>query len=159
MKNKRLSFNQKITINLFNNLLDIIFPENNSNNDNDNKNDNGNDNDNKNDNENNNENENDNNNENDNDNVNVNDNYNNNENENENDNENEYENYDDYKIKKINDYFKMIDESVSFQEQINLLKIMDDINWYWHVSYYDNDKDLNLKIFKIKCAFLSNDLD
>ena len=153
MKSKRLSFNQKITINFFNNLLDIIFSENNSNNENDNKNDN------ENDNENNNENENDNDNENDNGNVNVNDNDNNNENENENDNENEYENYDDYKIKKINDYFKMIDESVSFQEQINLLKIMDDINWYWHVSYYDNDKDLNLKIFKIKCAFLSNDLD
>ena len=36
---------------------------------------------------------------------------------------------------------------------------MDDINWYWHVSYYDDDKDLNLKIFKIKCACLSNDLD
>ena len=36
---------------------------------------------------------------------------------------------------------------------------MDDINRYWHMSYYDNDKDLNLKIFKLKCAFLSNDLD
>ena len=24
---------------------------------------------------------------------------------------------------------------------------MDDINWFWHVSYYDDDKDLNLKIY------------
>ena len=52
----------------------------------------------------------------------------------------------------------MIDES-SFEAQINLLKIMDDINRYWHMSYYDDDKDLNLKIFKLKCAFHSNDLD
>ena len=78
---------------------------------------------------------------------------------NNNDNENENEDDDDYEIKKINDYFKMIDESISFEDQINLLKIMDDINRYWHMSYYDNDKDLNLKIFKLKCAFLSNDLD
>ena len=78
---------------------------------------------------------------------------------NNNDNENENEDDDDYEIKKINDYFKMIDESISFEDQINLLKIMDDINRYWHMSYYYDDKDLNLKIFKLKCAFLSNDLD
>ena len=41
----------------------------------------------------------------------------------------------------------MIDESISFEDQINLLKIMDDKNWYWHMKYYDDDKDLNLKIF------------
>ena len=27
------------------------------------------------------------------------------------------------------------------------------------MSYYDDDKNLNLKIFKLKCAFLSNELD
>ena len=36
---------------------------------------------------------------------------------------------------------------------------MHDINRYWHMSYYDDDKNLNLKIFKLKCAFLSNELD
>ena len=36
---------------------------------------------------------------------------------------------------------------------------MDDVIRYWHMSYYDNDKNLNLKIFKLKCAFLSNELD
>ena len=76
-----------------------------------------------------------------------------------NENENKNEDDDDYEIKQINDYFKMIDESISFEDQINLLKIMDDINRYWHMSYYDDDKDLNLKMFKLKCAFLSNDLD
>ena len=78
---------------------------------------------------------------------------------NNNDNENENEDDDDYEIKKINDYFKMIDESISFEDQIYLLKIIDDINRYWHMSYYYDDEDLNIKIFKVKCAFLSNDLD
>ena len=53
----------------------------------------------------------------------------------------------------------MIDESISFEEQINLLKIMDDINRYWCTSYYDDDKELNLKIFKLKYPFLPNELD
>ena len=52
----------------------------------------------------------------------------------------------------------MIDESIPFEEQINLLKIMDDINRYWHTSYYD-DKVLNLKIFKLKYPFFTNELD
>ena len=53
----------------------------------------------------------------------------------------------------------MIDESISFEEQINLLKIIDDINMYWCTSYYDDDKELNLKIFKLKYPFLPNELD
>ena len=64
---------------------------------------------------------------------------------NNNNNENKNEDDNDYGIKQINDYFKMISESISFEDQINLLKIMDDINRYWHMSYYDDDKDLNLK--------------
>ena len=52
----------------------------------------------------------------------------------------------------------MIDESIPFEEQINLLKIMDDINRYWHTSYYD-DKVLNHKIFKLKYPFFTNELD
>ena len=62
-------------------------------------------------------------------------------------------------MKKINDYLKMTEESTSFEDQINLLKIINDINRYWHMSYYDDDKGLNLKIFKLKCAFLSKDLE
>ena len=53
----------------------------------------------------------------------------------------------------------MIDESISFKEQISLLKIMDDINKYWRKSHYNDDKELNLKIFKLKYAFLANELD
>ena len=87
------------------------------------------------------------------------DNNNNNNNNNENEDENENEDNDDCEIKKINDYFRMIDKSISSEDQINLLNIMDDINRYWHMSYYDDNKDLNLKNFKLKCAFLSNDLN
>ena len=78
-------------------------------------------------------------------NVNVNDN--DKDNENENENENEYENYDDYKIKQLSNYFKMIGETKSFEEQINLFKKIDYLNGYWNMRYYDDDKELNLKIF------------
>ena len=53
----------------------------------------------------------------------------------------------------------MIDESISFQEQINLSKITNDTNRYWCTSYYDDDKEVNFKIFKLKYAFLANELD
>ena len=85
-------------------------------------------------------------NENDNDNVNESESESESEDNNNNDNENENEDNDDYEIKKINNYFKMTDKSISFEDQINLLKTMDDINRYWHMSYYDDDNDLNLKI-------------
>ena len=54
----------------------------------------------------------------------------------------------------------MIDESISFQEQINLSKITNDTNRYWCTSYYDDDdKELSFKIFKLRYAFLANELD
>ena len=137
---------------MFDDLLETISNNNNnSNNSNNSNNNNGNNNENGSESEN--ENDNDSESKSENDNENVNDNNNNN-----NNNENQNENYDDFEIKKINDYFKMIDESISFEEQINLLKIMDNINRYWHTSYCD-DKVLNLKIFKLKYAFLTNELD
>ena len=30
---------------------------------------------------------------------------------------------------------------------------------YWNMEYYDDDKNLNLKIFKLKFAHISNDID
>ena len=51
----------------------------------------------------------------------------------------------------------MIDETKSFEEQINLLREID-LSEYWHMKY-DYDKELNLKIFKLKYAYLSEDLD
>ena len=81
----------------------------------------------------------------------------NDDNNNDNDNKNDNENDDDYRIKEINNIFKKIDETKSFEEQINLLKEMD-LGEYWHIKY-DYDKELNLKIFMLKIAHLSNDLD
>ena len=72
-------------------------------------------------------------------------------------NENKNEEY--YIIKQINDYFKTIDESISFEEQINLLKKIKFLYEYWDMRYYDDDKELNLKIFILKSAYISNDID
>ena len=53
----------------------------------------------------------------------------------------------------------MIDEKKSFEEQINLLRKIDYLNGYWHMCFYDDNEELNIKIFKLKYAYLSNDLD
>ena len=90
-----------------------------------------------------------------------------NESENENDNDNESENEnekdivnddDDYEIKQINNCFKMIDETKSFEEQINLLRKIDDLNEYWYMRY-DYNKKLNFKILMLKFAYISEDID
>ena len=53
----------------------------------------------------------------------------------------------------------MIDKSKSFEDQINLLKKINFLFEYWNMGYYNDDKDLNLKIFKLKFAHISNDID
>ena len=111
IKNKRISCNQIELLKSFDDLLEIISNNyNNSNNDNNNSNNN-NSNNNENDNENDNDNDNESESETESDNVNETESNNENGNNNNNNNENEIEteNYDDYEIKKINDYFKMID--------------------------------------------------
>ena len=80
-------------------------------------------------------------------------------NDNENENKNEYENHTNYKINRLNDYFETIGKSKSFEYQIKLLKKVNYLNEYWHLRYYDDDKKLNLKIFKINFACVSNDID
>ena len=84
---------------------------------------------------------------------------NNNNNSNNNNNNNNNNNENDYKIKQLNDYFKMIYESKSFEDQVNLLKKINYLNEYWHMRYYDHDKELNLKIFELKFTYVSNDID
>ena len=116
IKNKRLSCNQAELLKSFDDLLEIISNNNNNNSNNDNNNSNNNSNNNESDNENDNDNENEGESESESDNVNESEsnnendnNNNNNNNNNENEIEIENENYDDYEIKVINDYFKMID--------------------------------------------------
>ena len=81
------------------------------------------------------------------------------ENNNNNNSNNNNNNENDYKIKQLNDYFKMIYESKSFEDQVNLLKKINYLNEYWHMRYYDHDKELNLKIFELKFTYVSNDID
>ena len=106
------------------------------------------------------------------------------ENENENENENEIENENDktlmlwndadvYEIEKIlissheyvdeikqlnNDLDEIIDKSKSFEDQIKLMRKVENITGYWHYGDY-GDKELKFKYFNIKLAHLSNIID
>ena len=82
-------------------------------------------------------------------------------NERDSDSDSENENGDDqyHVIKQLNNYFRTIGETKSFEEQIEILKKRDFLDEYWHVRYYHGNKELNLKIFKAKAAYLLNDLD
>ena len=66
---------------------------------------------------------------------------------------------DDREIRQINCCFKTIDQSESFENQIKLLKKVDYLSEFWNRRYYDDDKEINLKIFKLKFAHVSNDVD
>ena len=73
------------------------------------------------------------------------------ENENESDNENDNNHDNDHTIRQINYCFKMIDKSESFEEQIKLLKKVEDLDYYWSLSY--DDKEIKFKIFKLNLAY------
>ena len=72
-----------------------------------------------------------------------------------NDNQNDDENHE---IRQISWCFKMINELKSFEEQINLLKKINYLDDFWYMSYDDN-KELNLKTFELKFAYILNDID
>ena len=105
-------------------------------------------------------NNNNNNNNNNNKNESKNENENENENENDNDNENDNENDDDdYEIKQISNCFKMIDETKSFEDQIDILRKIPWLNDYWNIEYHEDNKETNLRLFKLKFAHILNDVD
>ena len=93
------------------------------------------------------------------DNVSVNENDNDNKNESESESDNESENGDEqyYIIKQLNNWFKTIDETKSFEQRIEILKKRDFLDEYWHGDYH-GDKELNIKIFIANVAYLINDL-
>ena len=53
---------------------------------------------------------------------------------------------------------KIIDKSKSFEEQIESLKKVENLEGYYFYKDYD-DKELKFKIFKLKLAHLSNEID
>ena len=125
-KNKCLINGQKILLSLFDDLVKVIFNNNNINNNNNNDN-----------------------------NVSLN----KDENDNENDNESANDDDDYYIIKQLNNYFKTIDETKSFKEQIETLKTKDFLDESWHLRYCHGNKELNHKILKAKAAHILNDAD
>ena len=53
----------------------------------------------------------------------------------------------------------MIHETKSFKDQIDLLKEIPDSNDYWYMKYYEDNKDINLRLVKLKFAHILNDVD
>ena len=96
-------------------------------------------------------------NENENENESVNENENESVNENENENENESDDEQYYKIKQINNIFKMIDKK-SFKDQIDVSKKIEWLNDYWYIEYYEDNKE-TIRLFKLKFAHVFNDAD
>ena len=94
------------------------------------------------------------------DNENKNESVNENKNEGENESENEYQSDNrQYYLKILNNNFKKIDETKSFKDQIDMLKEIPDLSDYWYVEYYEDNKDINLRLFKLKLAHVLNDVD
>ena len=80
-------------------------------------------------------------------------------NENEDENEDESDNEQNYQIERINNNFKKIDETKSFKDQISILKEIPNLNDYWCIEYYEDNKDINLRLFKLKFTNVFNDVD
>ena len=62
-------------------------------------------------------------------------------------------------IKKLNDYLdEIIDKSKSFEDQIKSIKKVENLEEYYFINDF-GDKELKFKIFKLKLAHLSNEID
>ena len=63
------------------------------------------------------------------------------------------------KIKKLNDHLdEIIDKSKSFEDQIKSIKKVENLEEYYFINDF-GDKELKFKIFKLKLAHLSNEID
>ena len=81
------------------------------------------------------------------------------ESDNESDNEGEKDKY-YYEIRQLINWFETIDQTKSLEEQMELLKEKGEfLSEYWYVRYYNDNKELNYKIFKAKAAYLLIDLN
>ena len=77
--------------------------------------------------------------------------------ENENENESDDEQY--YEIKQLNNTFQKIDETKSFKDQIDIIKEIPWLNDYWYMEYHEDNKETNFRLFKLKFAYIFNDID
>ena len=77
---------------------------------------------------------------------------------NEDNNDNDNDNVDDdMTIKERNNNFKKIDETKSFEDQIDILKEIPWLNNYWDMFRYEDNKEMSLTLFKLKFAHTFND--
>ena len=78
----------------------------------------------------------------------------------ENENEDEDETMSQIIIKNLNDNLdKIIDKSKSFEDQIESLKKVENLNYYYYYGKDFDDKELKYKYFKLKLAHLSNEIE
>ena len=62
-------------------------------------------------------------------------------------------------VKDLNDNLdEIIDKSKSFEDQIESLEKVENLEEYYFINDFD-DKELKFKIFKLKLAHLSNEID
>ena len=52
----------------------------------------------------------------------------------------------------------MIDKK-SFEDQIDIFKKIEWLNDYWYIKYYEDNKETNLRTFKLKLGDVLNDVD
>ena len=52
----------------------------------------------------------------------------------------------------------MIDETKSFEDQIDILKKTPWLNGYCYMDYYEDNKETNLRLFKLKFTHIFNDV-
>ena len=63
------------------------------------------------------------------------------------------------KIKELNDHLdEIINKSKSFEDQIKSIKKVENLEEYYFINDF-GDKELKFKIFKLKLAHLSNEID
>ena len=83
-----------------------------------------------------------------------------NEDNNDNDNDdNDNDDDDNITVKEINNNFRKINETKSFEDQIDILKKIPWLNDYWDIFYYEDNKEMNLRLFKLTFAHIFSDVD
>ena len=78
---------------------------------------------------------------------------------NDDDDDDDSDNDDEITVKGINKNFKKIDETKLFEDQIDTFKKIPWVNEYWDMCYYEDNKEINLRLFKLKFARTFNDVD
>ena len=83
---------------------------------------------------------------------------------NDNDNDDDDDDYDSdneqyYEIRQINKILKNIDEIKSFEDQIDIFKKLPCLYDYWPMNYCEDNKETNLRLFKLKFVHVFNDVD